>query len=226
MTTKKKKKTVPVDYLIEVNVDRRGNFTYTANGQKGASKFQPHLGDTISWVAKLKKRKTDFQVEFPGIAPFAGGVRAFRSAGRPTSPQTVALLPHYRGNLIFKYTVTVSNGWYDDPVIGPVPADGLLEGMNAQTILLSADNNGNLTIAAPPMPLPEGPVAWQWDPHSAYTDDFVLTFKAPGVPAGWPPVTNSQDQTIVLNLQTPGNDQYTINTVNTGLSAGSTLQIS
>jgi len=229
MPTKKKKtrKTEPVAYLIKVSVDRNGNFTYTANGKKGAENFRPKLGDTISWVVTLhRKKKTAFQVEFPGIAPFDGGVRTLRSASKPTAPQTVALLPHYQGNLIFKYTVTVSHGWYDDPVIGPVPADPVMNtALDDQVILLSADNKGNLTITPPAMPLSKGPVVWQWDKNSAYTDDFVLTFKAP-VPSGWPPVTNSQARTIALNLLTAGSDAYTINTVNTGLSASSTLAIS
>jgi hypothetical protein len=221
---KKKYKALPVAYDIHVNVDRNGNFTYKANG-KDASKLPLQLGDTISWSAKLRGRKTAFQVEFPAIAPFGVGGRVFRSAGKPTPPQTVVLLPHYQGNLIFKYTVTVSNSWYDDPVIGPVSGDPLEgQGVKAQTILLSADNNGVLTITSPPMPLAKGPVTWQWDPQSAYTDDFVLTFDKPVV-TGWPPVTNSQAQTIVLNLQAVGTDRYTINTVNTGLTAPSSLTI-
>jgi hypothetical protein len=225
MPTKKKKyEALPVAYDIYVDVDRNGNFTYKANG-KDASKLQPQLGDTISWSAKLRGKKTAFQVEFPSIAPFGVGSRVFRSAGKPTPPQTVALLPHYQGNLVFKYTVTVSNGWYDDPVIGPIPGDPLETGLlKAQIILLSADANGGLKITSPPMPLAKGLVSWQWAPQSAYTDDFVLTFNVPVVP-GWPPVTNSQAQSIVLNLQAAGTDSYTINTVNTGLTAPSTLTI-
>ena len=224
LTKKKKYEVVPVAYKIQVNVDRNGNFTYKANG-KGASKLPLQLGDTVSWSAKLHGRKTAFQVEFPAIAPFGVGGRVLRSAGKPTPPQTVVLLPHYQGNLVFKYTVTISNGWYDDPVIGPVAGDPLEgQAVIAQTILLSADKNGVLTITSPLMPLAKGPVTWQWDSKSAYTDDFVLTFDKPVV-TGWPPVTNSQAQTIVLNLQAAGTDKYTINTVNTGLTASSTLTI-
>jgi hypothetical protein len=135
------------------------------------------------------------------------------------------LLPHYQGNLVFKYIVTLANGWYDDPVITPVPADPLIgTTTSAQIILLSVDNTGNFTITPPVTPIVKGRVAWQWDTNSAYTDDFVLTFAAK-VPYGWPPATNSQAQIVVLNMQTPGTDGYTINTVNTGLSASSTLTI-
>jgi hypothetical protein len=225
MPTKKKKKPAPVAYDIRVNVDRYGNFTYKANG-KDASRLEPRLGDTVSWSARLRGKKTTLQVEFPGIAPFDGGSRVFRSDGKPTHPQKVALLPHYQGNLLFKYTVTISNGWYDDPIIGPVPIDPLdNQSIVPQIILLSANANGGLTITSPAMPLSkERPVAWQWDPHSAYTDEFVLTFNLPVV-AGWPPMINSQARSIVLNLQVAGTDNYTINTVNTGLTAWSTLTI-
>jgi hypothetical protein len=223
-TKKNKRELVPVSYDIHVNVDRNGKFSYKANG-KDASKLLPKLGDTVSWSAKLRGQKTAFQVEFPAIAPFGVDNRVFRSAGKPTPPQTVALLPHYQGNLVFKYTVTVSNGWYDDPIIGPIAGDPLdSQSVAAQTILLSADNNGGLTITSPAMPLAKGQVSWQWDPQSAYTDDFVLTFNMPVVP-GWPPVTNSQARNIVLNLQAAGTDRYTITTVNTGLTAPGTLTI-
>jgi hypothetical protein len=207
-------------YEVKVSVDRNGKFTYNP------STVQPNPGDTISWSVTLRGGKTAFQVEFPCISPFAGG-GVFRSASNPTPKQTVDLLPNYKGNLVFKYAVTVSNGWSDDPVIGPVPADPhSAKAINTQVILLNVDGNGDLTITPPAQPLSTGVVMWQWNPTCKHPDDFVLKFDQPGAGVlGWPLSTNSHAQIIALNMKPAGSDGYTITTVNTGLSKSGTLTI-
>ena len=218
---RKAKKHTPTAYLIEVNVDVDGKFKYSAAGLPDASKIRPHNGDTISWSAKLMGIPVPFQVEFPGFGPFGTDHRVVRSMFQPTDPLTVAVPSWYPGNLVCKYTVTIGNGWSDDPDVEPVPSDALVHA-RASVISLSIDNNtGNFTLHQPDGPLHKGEVTWQWT--GSPSDDFSLTFDHQI--AGWPLQVNSQSQKITLYLKTPGAQSYTIQTLHLGLSVSGTLTI-
>ncbi len=217
-------KPAPVSYLIEVNADILGNFTYTTSG-KGASHLQPNVGDTVSWIATLGGFPTAFQIEFASFGPFGGKSRVQRSPGLPTPPATVALPPNYAGNLIFEYTVTLENGWSDDPDVEPVPSVGTMGGkvISPQEVLLSLDQNGGLVIAPTPANFMAGVVHWRWDQNQPVTDDFTLTFQNP--PNGWPKgPTQSQSEAIALNLPA-GSASYTIQTDALGVSGSGQLNL-
>jgi hypothetical protein len=222
---KKKKafKRVPVAYHIEVNVDYAGNFTYSAAGIPDASSIKLSNGDTLDWSAKLMGIPVPFQVEFPGFGPFGPGKRVIRSMFGATTPLTAALPSYYRGNLVFEYTVSIANGWSDDPDIETVPGSPDNHDLATQTVSMSIYNS---TLALDKQDTPgflKGLVKWDW--AGTPLDDFTLTFDALGLPAGWPLSTDSQSEKLVLNLLTAGSQAYTIETLNLGLSVRGTLTI-
>jgi hypothetical protein len=219
---RKAAKSVPIAYHIRVNAEADGSFKYSADGIPDASSLRPHIGDTIKWTATLMGFPTSFQVEFPGFGPFGGVNQVVRSMFQTTDPLTVTVPSYYHGNLVFKYTVTIANGWSDDPDVEPVPSDGVATDAITQVISLSIVG-GNLTLDNPNASFSEGEVAWKW--AQTPLDDFSITFDAP-VPAGWPPQTDSQAQRITLNLQTAGSQFYTLQTLNLGLSVRGKLTIS
>jgi len=213
---------VPIAYHIRVDVEADGSFKYSADGIPDASSIRPRIGDTIAWSAKFMGIPTPFQVDFPGFGPFGAVNQVVRSLFQTTKPLTVAVPSYYHGNLVFKYTVTIANGWSDDPDVEPVPSDGVAPEDITQVISLSIVG-GNLTLDNPNASFSEGEVAWKW--AQTPLDDFSVTFDAP-VPAGWPPQTDSQAQRITLNLQTAGSQSYTLQTLNLGLSVRGKLTIS
>jgi len=222
---RKAKKSAPVAYLIDVNVDVHGNFKYSAPGIPDASSIRPHNGDTLSWFAKFMGLPVPFQVTFPGFSPFAEGSQAVRSMFGATGPLTVAVPSFYHGNLVFKYTVSIANGWSDDPDVEPVPSDGVENTADTQAILLSI-SGGNLVLSNTNATFSKGEVSWKW--AAGPSDDFTLTFNGPSpLPSGWPPQASSQSKRIALDLETAGSQTYTIQTLNLGLSSsGNTLTIS
>ncbi len=218
--TKKPKAPGSTAYLIKVAVDLYGNFTYTADGIPDASIIRPLIGDTISWAVTWNGIPVPFQVEFPGFGPFAGGVLVTRSTFLPTTPLTVFVDSHDPNlNFAFKYTVSTINGWSDDPIVVPVPSDGLnpLDNLKIQMITLSVQN-GNLTLTPEEASFDPGEVScWQWAAGQT-KDDFTITFIDP--PTGWPTSASSGGaKMITLNLQAAGDDvAYTLQTLHLGLS--------
>jgi hypothetical protein len=215
----------PVAYHIKVNVDLHGKFTYTASGIPDASTIRPRNNDTIVWSVTFGGFPISFQVEFPGYGPFGAINRVVRSVLGATPPQTVNVPSYYKGNMVFKYTVTIANGWSDDPDVEPVPANALNADATPQVISLSVDaNSGVLSVDKPNAQFTKGEVTWQWAGDKL--DDFTLTFD-PIVPPGWPPQTASQSGRLALDMETPGTQTYTIQTLHLGLSSsGNQLKIS
>jgi hypothetical protein len=220
------KRAVSHAYLIHVNADVSGNFTYTVNGNPSDGRIQPNIGDTISWQATWMNLPTAFQIQFTTLGPFGGASRVQRSLFGPTSPATVALPPNYRGNLIFEYTVTLANGWSDDPDVEPVPHDGIAQDMNVQCVLLSLIN-GELVLTPSAADFSKGVVNWRWDPGQNFKDAFTLTFTTPPlVPKGWPQGAQSQSGEIALNLPASnGVVNYTIDTATLGVSGGGSITV-
>jgi len=215
----------PVAYVIEVAVDKKGNFTYTANG-KPAETLHPNLGDTISWSVRVNGKRKPFQIEFPGFSPFGFLTRIIRSASKPTKPQTVTLPKHYQGNLVMNYRVTVPGAWSDDPDIVQPSSDGFPDADQAHVVSLGTDDTGQLTLDPDNASFNRGQITWQWGLTGTQPqDDFTLTFETP--PTGWPKnPTTSVNGVLVLGLLAPSANQgYTIVTVHSGLRADGVLTI-
>lgn len=213
----------PVAYVIEVAVDKKGNFTYTANGQP-AETLSPNLGDTISWSVRVNGKRKPFQIEFPGFSPFGFLTRIVRSASKPTKPLTVTLPKHYQGNLVMNYRVTVPGAWSDDPDIVPPSSDGTPDQSPPQPIQLGTDDTGQLTLTPESATLNPGGIVWQW--AGVAQDDFELTFETP--PAGWPKNTlTSVNGVLVIGITAPSSNQgYKIVTVHSNLHVDGVLTIS
>jgi hypothetical protein len=209
-------------YLIEVSVDIDGNFTYLSNGQDALT-LRPRVGDTISWSVKVLGVPVPFQVTFPDYGPFGIVQRVVRSMHGHSLPATVTVSPLYHGNLVFKYTVSVPNGWSDDPDVEPVISDGMDPNAQDQNVILLSIVDGNLLLNSDNASFPFGQITWKWD--GTAQDDFTLTFHD-AVPPNWPTVATSQLQRIALYLDKPAaHDGYTIELVNFDLSADGNLTI-
>ncbi len=223
-----KDKRDPVNYLVLINVDKYGKFTYNLPDGSDASTIRPTNLDTVQWSLKVKGRSQPFTIEFPDFGPFGIRNRVARSFGGPTAKLTVVVSQFYRGNLAMKYNVILTNGWTDDPDVVPIPSDGLAPQLALinPPILLSVDASG-LVIAPPPIPIRAGIVTWKWDDGTdeSNRDDFDLKFD-PMVP-GWPVTAGSNGtQQILLNLPAAaGANPYTITTENLGLKAAGTLTV-
>src|SRR5258705_2505380 len=150
----------PVDWVVEVAVDKKGNFTYTANNGINGETLHPSLGDTISWSVRANGKRKPFQIEFPGFSPFGFLTRIIRSSSKPTKPLTVTLPKHYQGNLVMNYRVTVPGAWSDDPDIVPPSSDGVIGADTpTQMISLGADDAGELTLSPYNASLKAGAIA-------------------------------------------------------------------
>lgn len=210
----------PTAWLIEVRVSQSGKFTYTAAGSgSDATSLHPHIGDTVSWfVVKEPGIPTAFQIDFPPFNPFGFKNRSIRSNFHPTPPLKVSLPPNYHGDLVFKYTVSIDNGWSDDPDVEPELSGGSDHHVPPSVVLLVPhDDTATFTLVPDPTPpFPAGLVTWQWqgDPP----DEFTLSFNSP-IPPGWPTTTQGPGVRIALNL-TAGSGSYTIETTGYGSTTG------
>jgi hypothetical protein len=117
---------------------------------------------------------------------------------------------NFQGSRLCKYTVTLSNGWSDDPDVVPVPPDTLPRPFDAPQIVVCLIawhlDNGTITgIDLTPNNVASRayqPVDWKWaDSQPAPTQDFTLHFDNQ-VP-GWPK-DSGPDSEIIL---TPGAGQ-------------------
>jgi hypothetical protein len=199
-------------YPIVVDVSPKGNFAYEVEGNPNVdATFLPiKNGESVSWLVRHGRRKSHvpFQVEFGVFNPLAKKTNTvIRSRGERTPPAVVNLDKSFGGNLIFKYTISTLNGWWQDPDIVPVPSDGFDHGRRVVTgimptrainLSVGTDATGARIVVCSPNPKSLGPglVLWQWDPNSPI-DDFVLSFGGHDgyFPAG--PI-NSVSQRVVL----------------------------
>jgi hypothetical protein len=219
----------PVNYHVQISVNKYGEFNYKLDKGGEASTIRPFNLDTIQWSLTVKGRPQPFFVEFPDFGPFGIRHRVIRSFSGPTQKLTVNVSPFFRGNLAMKYNVVLTNGWSDDPDVVPMPSDGLAPHVQIvnSPILLSVDATG-LVISPPRIPIQAGIVTWKWDDgvDESNRDDFDLKFD-PTVP-GWPATASSNGtQEILINLPAAAtvNNPYTITTENLGLKAVSTLTV-
>jgi hypothetical protein len=213
-----------VHWVVEVAVDKKGNFTYKANHDINGETLHPNLGDTVSWSVRVNGKRKPFQIEFPGFSPFGFLTRIIRSSSKPTKPLTVTIPKHYQGNLVMNYRVTVPGAFSDDPDIVPPSSDGVPFGTPPQVISLGTDDTGQLTLTPENGTLNPGGISWEW--AGAPQDDFELTFETP--PAGWPKNTiTSVNGVLVLSITAPSANQgYKIVTVHSNLHADGVLTIS
>jgi hypothetical protein len=228
-------------YPIVIDVSQKGNFTYHVEGNPSVdATFLPvNPKESVSWLVRHGRRKTPvpFQVEFGVFNPLASKKNTvIRSRGERTAPVVVDLDVNYAGNLIFKYTISTVNGWWQDPDIVPVPSDGFHGGkrvvtgaMPTRTITMSVgtDATGARIVECQPDPESLGPglVLWQWGSNSP-VDDFVLSFD--NTAGYFPGPLRSVSQQVVANFPMTTVTQqspYHVLTQTEGLKGSGTLII-
>ena len=217
--------TPPVNYVVYVNVDKNGAFTYTDHNGADARTLRPNMGDTISWFVSLEGEPCPFQIYFPGFGPFGYTTRTIRSSWKPTERHTVTMPKGYAGNLVMAYRVTVPGAWSDDPDVIPPASDGTMpDGTTTEQVITLDTSTGSLKVNPPSPSFPEGEVTWEW--LNTKMDDFALTFTASPPPSGWPTGPNqSVNAVLVLPLTTRGTSPYTIQTVHTNQTGTGSLTI-
>ncbi len=216
----------PVHYVVSVDVNANGAFTYTDHNGADCRTLRPNLGDTISWFVSVEGEPCPFQIDFPGFGPFGYATRTIRSSWKPTEPLTVTMPKNYAGNLVMAYRVTVPGAWSDDPDVIPPASDGTMPYVETteQAITLDIAGTGSLTVNPLSASYAEGQVTWKW--LNTPQDDFTLTFTASPLPSGWPVgPTQSANAVLVLPLATPGTSPYTIQTVHANQSGTGSLTI-
>jgi hypothetical protein len=204
-------------FPIRVDVDKEGNFHYTLPNNQLGSTIHPHNNQTVSWQVFVKGRPRPFSIAFSENSPF-GSQNYIRSFGKRTEPLPVAVSKYYRGNLCMEYSVSLDNGWTDDPDIVPNPSDSIdPDAVKNPDILLYLNDDGKLTVSNDNAVLDKGVVTWIW---KGGTDlgKFTLTFD-PKVPH-WPPSTDSQGHPNRIDLNLMDTDgvahAYTIQSENFG----------
>ena len=208
----------PKNFLIMISLDGDLNFLYKElySGMNGNS-IAVINGDRIGWILDPSIPERALQIDFGIINPF----RIYRNLtlrgrGQVIPEQIVKFPLAYPGNRQLKYTVSLGNGFHDDPDVVPVETDvGLLQGLDG--LALDADFKIVWTDAVPKYQAitlsPSGhlsksagggkaTVTWKWnvganDPKPP----FHLTFFNP--PFGWPADTDSTNIDPAITLLLP-----------------------
>ena len=198
----------PKDFVIEIHVDRKRQFHYTdLETNTDASVLVLIDGDTVEWVLHGFIFPRTFQIDFGTSNPFQlGRSVSLRGNDSIMAPPLNFPFKTYPHNRLMKYTVSLANGWSDDPDIVPAPGDPTLHGdrflpagaitwydaTQKQIVLtpanMTADATGNGGYA---------PVTWSWQADQPNPQPFSVQFEAgiaPGIPPGWP--TAEQDSAI------------------------------
>lgn len=193
----------PQNRTIRIHVDGQHKFHYTDlfDGADVSSGIRLIDGDHLAWLLDSSIAPRTFQIDFGLINPFHNGAPiSLRGIDFIVSPK-VAFPATFAGNRILKYTVSLGNGWVDDPDVVPVPSDvvnprpvdathpadchiswvdaSTEAAINLDPAAMSADatQSGGLAM-----------VTWQWAPDQPDTKPFTLEFLNPvnPVPDGWP----------------------------------------
>ena len=209
----------PQKFEIEISLDKANNFLYKEHSSgKDATSIVVINDDQITWVLDRAIPERSLQIDFGNLNPFHLYTNVvLRGHGHVTS-DPVSFSRTYPFNRQLKYTVTLGNGWSDDPDVVPVENDGGLR----KTLAVATDfaiawtSNQFTAVALTPAELSKSAnggatalVTWQWnvganDP----TPPFTLVFANP-VPPGWPPSTDATPG-ITLSLAPGPRTKFTI----------------
>jgi hypothetical protein len=203
-------------------VDRKNNFHYhEVFSGEDASSLTAINGDLIVWILDSAIEPRTFQIDFGEINPFQFLRRMTRRGTDYIGPEKVNFPDAYKGNKTLKYTVSLGNGWQDDPDVVPVPPDA---GTILHGLILTPDgkiswtDNTYVAISLNPAEIVRSAgggratVIWQWDVGS--TDPappFHLHFDDP-VPSGCQRETDSTNAVITLTPAASPKTRFVIST--------------
>jgi len=230
------------DYTIVIQVDPHTRAFLYVNQATGedASDISLVNGDRMVWVLDSPIPERTFQIDFPRLNPFQlGQAQSFRGKDFAVSPPVRVPITYPLGRG-FKYSVSLGNGWRDDPrcTVVPEPPDPtttvVLKSLKpAGTFNLAwTDATETNVVLRPKEDLTVtatgdsnlATVVWQWGLTQQDSQPFCLTFQNP--PTGWtkktlPSSPNPESITVVLP---PGpKTTFTITTVSADQSTSITV---
>ena len=215
---------LPTNRTIRISVDRKNNFHYhevfSAEGED-ASSLTTINGDRIAWILDSAIEPRTFQIDFDEINPFQIFRRMTLRGTDYIVSEKVKFPDTYKGNRNLKYTVSLGNGWQDDPDVVPVPADAgtMVHGFMLVTdCKISWTDPKYVAISLNPAEIVKNAgggqvaVTWQWDVGSTDpTPPFHLHFDDP-VPVGCQRETDSTNGVIALSPKASPKTRFVIST--------------
>lgn len=206
-------------------------------------------GDRLVWVLDPALTERTFQIDFAVLNPFEVGTAVtFRGADFIVSTP-IDLPINYSPSREFKYSVSLGNGWHDDPrcLVVPEPPDppsaiatlgrlviqaltALARGATPQTTVFTiawTDLTETAISVTPATPQTaqssatskRATVVWQWGSNVQQTQPFTLQFQAPPTIPAGWP-TGPLSDTESITLSLPTSGGAAINfTINTNTPA-------
>ncbi|MGO9259415.1 MAG: hypothetical protein ACLQU1_24335 [Bryobacteraceae bacterium] len=193
----------PKDRVIQISINAQNQFQYTnLSDGSDASVLVLIQGDHLTWVLAPVISPRTFQIDFDVVNPFQlGSPVSLRGRDSIKAPALNFPFNTYAGNRILKYSVSLGNGWTDDPDIVPSPGDPVLTGQlvqpNALITWVDPATQQQISLNPPNMTADAtggggiAKVSWAWQGDQPNPEPFTLQFEkgiAPGIPSGWPTV--------------------------------------
>src|ERR1700733_3097781 len=201
------------DYRILIQVDpyaRVFNYIDQDTGNSAQTIVLTNR-DRVVWVLDPSLPERTFQITFMALNPFQVGTAInFRGSDFVVS-SPVNLPVSYPKNPVFKYSVTLGNGWRDDPLciftpsVVPEPPDKKIKSFftlpsasNTFSVFWTDFNQTAIILVPPPSSTvassgaganKRAQVYWQWDPSQPQPQTLTLAFQG-SIPTGWPPTLN------------------------------------
>ena len=167
--------------LVRVNVEN-GHFDYADKQGEPAESIKVLPGDHLAWDVRLNGARTAFQISFKSLSPFRK-TKEIRSDGGMTTPIKVETIHIDKG---LPYTVTLPNGWSNDPEARVEGADGEVgppKITSAEDVVIEfePDKNGNISID------PVSHVRKGWIEWRTFRGEFEIVFDGGKSPFKEPP---------------------------------------
>ena len=208
----------PQNRTIRIHVDRQHKFHYTDlfdDGADVAHRLKLINGDRLAWVLDSSIVERTLQIDFGPINPFQNGVPISLRGIDYIVSREVNFPLSWGGMRILKYTVSLGNGWVDDPDVVPVPLDQAFTAQDHsdQCWISWKDPSTEVAIQLDSAVMsvastdPNGET-WQWGPGQTDTRPFTLEFLGT-IPTGWPtsPIDSTTDAHPSVILYLPAGPQ-------------------
>ena len=205
--------------LIEVDPDTLTFDYIDLSSDADASNLVLTPGDRVIWALDPSMPERTFQIDFGVNNPFTLGQSiSFRGSSLVMSA-AISLPSAYSRNRAFEYSVSLANGWHDDPkcMVVPEPPDPhsfsrLVETSTTTGIEWTDDTETAITLV--PASSPEDPiiatvaqgattatVIFQWAADRPDPQPFTVEFLDP--PDGWPTTVISDNGSGIIVLALP-----------------------
>jgi hypothetical protein len=214
------RKEIAMPKRVRVDVSLEGSFKYLDEKNVPAERVKVTQGDDLSWNVRLDGRPTAFQITFKNLSPF-DKIKEIRSDGGLTNPEKVTTKHAGRA---MSYTVTLPNGWSNDPEARVEEAGGE-SGTNAtpDPAPIEIDPlSGVIILPASTTVARKGWVRWQ-----SASGTFKVTFTAPS-PFGTAELYSESNgilESQILKTATLGDHPYTVTMTGSGVPGTGNSQL-